>query len=131
MVPRHGLWADLTAIARGGRTRWSDQDCDCQRIWCLVNMANGVDSKQGSEVPWLLGICGANPLSTVVVELASLDGSDVAPPGWLYGCERMLLEALQMAAVEDGLGYDRPSKAVDWLINKAKNAIAKLDELPE
>ncbi|KAK3008918.1 hypothetical protein RJ639_014700 [Escallonia herrerae] len=33
--------------------------------------------------------------------------------------------------LEDRLGYDRPSKAVDWLINKAKNAIAKLDELPE
>ncbi|KAK3007253.1 hypothetical protein RJ639_016153 [Escallonia herrerae] len=32
---------------------------------------------------------------------------------------------------DDRLGYDRPSKAVDWLINKAKNAIAKLDELPE
>ncbi|KAK3002449.1 LOW QUALITY PROTEIN: hypothetical protein RJ639_020558 [Escallonia herrerae] len=32
---------------------------------------------------------------------------------------------------EDQLGYDRPSKAVDWLINKAKNAIAKLDKLPE
>ncbi|KAK3012948.1 hypothetical protein RJ639_008870 [Escallonia herrerae] len=32
---------------------------------------------------------------------------------------------------QDRLGYDRPSKAVDWLINKAKNAIAKLDELPE
>ncbi|KAK2976040.1 hypothetical protein RJ640_029913 [Escallonia rubra] len=31
----------------------------------------------------------------------------------------------------DRLGYDRPSKAVDWLINKAKNVIAKLDELPE
>ncbi|KAK3032310.1 hypothetical protein RJ639_036267 [Escallonia herrerae] len=32
---------------------------------------------------------------------------------------------------KDRLGYDRPSKAVGWLINKAKNAIAKLDELPE
>ncbi|KAK3042299.1 hypothetical protein RJ639_001894 [Escallonia herrerae] len=31
----------------------------------------------------------------------------------------------------DRLGYDRPNKAVDWLINKAKNAIAKLDELLE
>ncbi|KAK3040155.1 hypothetical protein RJ639_028405 [Escallonia herrerae] len=31
----------------------------------------------------------------------------------------------------DRLGYDRPSKAIDWLINKATNAIAKLDELPE
>ncbi|KAK3035783.1 hypothetical protein RJ639_033512, partial [Escallonia herrerae] len=31
----------------------------------------------------------------------------------------------------DRLGYDRPSKAVDWLIDKAKNAIAKLDELPD
>ncbi|KAK3002943.1 hypothetical protein RJ639_019108 [Escallonia herrerae] len=32
---------------------------------------------------------------------------------------------------KDRLSYDRPSKAVDWLINKAKNAIAKLDEQPE
>ncbi|KAK2977926.1 hypothetical protein RJ640_016603 [Escallonia rubra] len=39
--------------------------------------------------------------------------------------------AIQFYDVQDRLGYDRPSKAVDWLINKAKNAIAKLDELPE
>ncbi|KAK2968913.1 hypothetical protein RJ640_018605 [Escallonia rubra] len=39
--------------------------------------------------------------------------------------------AIQFYDVQDQLGYDQPSKAVDWLINKAKNAIAKLDELPE
>ncbi|KAF4369521.1 hypothetical protein F8388_019390 [Cannabis sativa] len=31
---------------------------------------------------------------------------------------------------EKHLGYDRPSKAVDWLIKKAKNSIDKLAELP-
>ncbi|KAF4370027.1 hypothetical protein F8388_015823 [Cannabis sativa] len=31
---------------------------------------------------------------------------------------------------EEHLGYDRPSKAVDWLIKKAKNSIDKLAELP-
>ncbi|KAK2982765.1 hypothetical protein RJ640_025181 [Escallonia rubra] len=39
--------------------------------------------------------------------------------------------AIQFYDVLDRLGYDRPSKTVDWLINKAKNAIAELDELPE
>ncbi|KAK3012372.1 hypothetical protein RJ639_012729 [Escallonia herrerae] len=39
--------------------------------------------------------------------------------------------AIQFYDVQDRLGYDRPSKAVDWLLNKAKNAIAKLDEMPE
>ncbi|XP_059665078.1 transcription factor TCP4-like [Cornus florida] len=38
--------------------------------------------------------------------------------------------AIQFYDVQDRLGYDRPSKAVDWLINKAKNAIDKLAELP-
>ncbi|XP_059282624.1 transcription factor TCP4-like [Lycium ferocissimum] len=38
--------------------------------------------------------------------------------------------AIQFYDVQDRLGYDRPSKAVDWLIKKAKDAIDKLDELP-
>ena len=38
--------------------------------------------------------------------------------------------AIQFYDVQDRLGYDRPSKAVDWLINKAKAAIDELDELP-
>ncbi|KAK1393348.1 TCP domain-containing protein [Heracleum sosnowskyi] len=38
--------------------------------------------------------------------------------------------AIQFYDVQDRLGYDRPSKAVDWLMNKAKNAIEKLEELP-
>ncbi|XP_061349652.1 transcription factor TCP4-like [Gastrolobium bilobum] len=38
--------------------------------------------------------------------------------------------AIQFYDVQDRLGYDRPSKAVDWLINKAKSAIDQLDELP-
>ncbi|CAI9784395.1 unnamed protein product [Fraxinus pennsylvanica] len=38
--------------------------------------------------------------------------------------------AIQFYDVQDRLGYDRPSKAVDWLIEKAKDAIDKLDELP-
>ncbi|KAL8088227.1 transcription factor TCP4-like [Apium graveolens] len=38
--------------------------------------------------------------------------------------------AIQFYDVQDRLGYDRPSKAVDWLMNKAKNAIDKLEELP-
>ncbi|KAF5728273.1 transcription factor TCP3-like [Tripterygium wilfordii] len=38
--------------------------------------------------------------------------------------------AIQFYDVQDRLGYDRPSKAVDWLINKAKTAIDKLAELP-
>nr|QCA48047.1 TCP12 [Petunia x hybrida] len=38
--------------------------------------------------------------------------------------------AIQFYDMQDRLGYDRPSKAVDWLINKAKNAIDKLAELP-
>ncbi|KAK7401934.1 hypothetical protein VNO78_13808 [Psophocarpus tetragonolobus] len=38
--------------------------------------------------------------------------------------------AIQFYDVQDRLGYDRPSKAVDWLIKKAKNAIDKLAELP-
>lgn len=38
--------------------------------------------------------------------------------------------AIQFYDVQDRLGFDRPSKAVDWLINKAKNAIDKLEELP-
>ncbi|KAF5728057.1 transcription factor TCP3-like [Tripterygium wilfordii] len=38
--------------------------------------------------------------------------------------------AIQFYDVQDRLGYDRPSKAVDWLINKAKAAINELAELP-
>ncbi|KAL7583383.1 transcription factor TCP4 [Lactuca sativa] len=38
--------------------------------------------------------------------------------------------AIQFYDVQDRLGYDRPSKAVDWLIKKAKTAIDELDELP-
>lgn len=38
--------------------------------------------------------------------------------------------AIQFYDVQDRLGYDRPSKAVDWLIKKAKNAIDELDQLP-
>lgn len=38
--------------------------------------------------------------------------------------------AIQFYDVQDRLGYDRPSKAVDWLIKKAKSAIDKLSDLP-
>ncbi|XP_076932166.1 transcription factor TCP3-like [Bidens hawaiensis] len=38
--------------------------------------------------------------------------------------------AIQFYDVQDRLGYDRPSKAVDWLIKNAKTAIDKLAELP-
>ncbi|XP_022935736.1 transcription factor TCP4-like [Cucurbita moschata] len=38
--------------------------------------------------------------------------------------------AIEFYDVQDRLGYDRPSKAVDWLIKKAKPAIDKLRELP-
>ncbi|XWS28057.1 hypothetical protein CRYUN_Cryun25bG0033200 [Craigia yunnanensis] len=38
--------------------------------------------------------------------------------------------AIQFYDVQDRLGYDRPSKAVDWLIKKAKPAIDELTELP-
>lgn len=38
--------------------------------------------------------------------------------------------AIDFYDVQDRLGYDRPSKAVDWLIKKAKSAIDKLRELP-
>ncbi|KMT01891.1 hypothetical protein BVRB_9g209170 [Beta vulgaris subsp. vulgaris] len=38
--------------------------------------------------------------------------------------------AIQFYDVQDRLGYDRPSKAVDWLIKKAKASIDKLAELP-
>ncbi|KAJ1377622.1 hypothetical protein SESBI_48692 [Sesbania bispinosa] len=38
--------------------------------------------------------------------------------------------AIQFYDVQDRLGYDRPSKAVDWLIKKAKAAIDELAELP-
>lgn len=38
--------------------------------------------------------------------------------------------AIQFYDLQDRLGYDRPSKAVDWLIKKAKDAIDKLAELP-
>uniref|UniRef100_A0A1J3DN83 Transcription factor TCP10 n=1 Tax=Noccaea caerulescens TaxID=107243 RepID=A0A1J3DN83_NOCCA len=42
--------------------------------------------------------------------------------------------AIQFYDVQDRLGYDRPSKAVDWLIKKAKSAIDKLEisqDVPE
>ncbi|CAL9116164.1 unnamed protein product [Musa textilis] len=38
--------------------------------------------------------------------------------------------AIQFYDVQDRLGYDRPSKAVDWLIQNAKAAIEQLAELP-
>lgn len=38
--------------------------------------------------------------------------------------------AIQFYDVQDRLGYDRPSKAVDWLLKKAKPAIDELPELP-
>ncbi|KAL0715286.1 hypothetical protein Bca4012_064608 [Brassica carinata] len=38
--------------------------------------------------------------------------------------------AIQFYDVQDRLGFDRPSKAVDWLIKKAKSAIDGLAELP-
>ncbi|KAG6416870.1 hypothetical protein SASPL_124311 [Salvia splendens] len=38
--------------------------------------------------------------------------------------------AIQFYDVQDRLGYDRPSKAVDWLIKKAKTAIDNLNDLP-
>jgi len=38
--------------------------------------------------------------------------------------------AIQFYDVQDRLGYDRPSKAVDWLIKKAKSAIDELAHLP-
>ncbi|XP_074578816.1 transcription factor PCF5-like [Curcuma longa] len=38
--------------------------------------------------------------------------------------------AIQFYDVQDRLGYDRPSKAVDWLIKNAKDAIDQLAELP-
>ncbi|XVE80045.1 hypothetical protein DITRI_Ditri14bG0107500 [Diplodiscus trichospermus] len=38
--------------------------------------------------------------------------------------------AIQFYDVQDRLGCDRPSKAVDWLIKKAKSAIDELAELP-
>lgn len=38
--------------------------------------------------------------------------------------------AIEFYDVQDRLGYDRPSRAVDWLIRKAKSSIDKLAELP-
>nr|GMC56638.1 transcription factor TCP4-like [Ipomoea batatas] len=38
--------------------------------------------------------------------------------------------AIQFYDVQDRLGYDRPSKAVDWLMKKAKPAIDELAQLP-
>ncbi|OWM73367.1 hypothetical protein CDL15_Pgr001481 [Punica granatum] len=38
--------------------------------------------------------------------------------------------AIQFYDVQDRLGFDRPSKAVDWLIRKAKSSIDKLADLP-
>ncbi|KAM3285003.1 transcription factor TCP4 [Capsicum chacoense] len=38
--------------------------------------------------------------------------------------------AIQFYDVQDRLGYDRPSKAIDWLINEAKAAIDALGEFP-
>ncbi|PKA55590.1 Transcription factor TCP3 [Apostasia shenzhenica] len=39
--------------------------------------------------------------------------------------------AIQFYDVQDRLGFDRPSKAVDWLIRNAKPAIDQLAELPQ
>jgi hypothetical protein len=36
--------------------------------------------------------------------------------------------AIEFYDVQDRLGYDRPSKAIDWLIHKAKAAIEALDD---
>ncbi|XP_042455267.1 transcription factor PCF5-like [Zingiber officinale] len=48
-------------------------------------------------------------------------------------CDRRLRlsahTAIQFYDVQDHLGYDRPSKAVDWLIQNAKVAIDKLTAL--
>ncbi|RWW49495.1 hypothetical protein BHE74_00044322 [Ensete ventricosum] len=38
--------------------------------------------------------------------------------------------AIQFYDVQDRLGYDRPSKAVDWLMQNAKTAIDQLADLP-
>ncbi|KAD3066790.1 hypothetical protein R6Q59_019008 [Mikania micrantha] len=38
--------------------------------------------------------------------------------------------AIQFYDVQDRLGYDRPSKAVDWLIKQAKSSIDELAKLP-
>ena len=38
--------------------------------------------------------------------------------------------AIQFYDVQDRLGFDRPSKAVDWLIKKAKASIDELAQLP-
>ncbi|GMN43613.1 hypothetical protein TIFTF001_012805 [Ficus carica] len=38
--------------------------------------------------------------------------------------------AIQFYDIQDRLGYDQPSKAIDWLIEKAKSAIEALAELP-
>ncbi|KAK9674488.1 hypothetical protein RND81_12G236000 [Saponaria officinalis] len=38
--------------------------------------------------------------------------------------------AIQFYDVQDRLGYDRPSKAVDWLITKARASIDELHQLP-
>ncbi|GMH05491.1 hypothetical protein Nepgr_007331 [Nepenthes gracilis] len=38
--------------------------------------------------------------------------------------------AIQFYDVQDRLGYDRPSEAVDWLMEKAKASIHKLDAQP-
>ncbi|KNA08315.1 hypothetical protein SOVF_163700 [Spinacia oleracea] len=38
--------------------------------------------------------------------------------------------AIEFYDVQDRLGYDRPSKVVEWLMKKAQTCIDKLDELP-
>ncbi|KAL5575302.1 hypothetical protein UlMin_017001 [Ulmus minor] len=38
--------------------------------------------------------------------------------------------AIEFYDVQDRLGFDQPSKAIDWLIEKAKSAIEALAELP-
>ncbi|EFJ22810.1 hypothetical protein SELMODRAFT_89227, partial [Selaginella moellendorffii] len=38
--------------------------------------------------------------------------------------------AIQFYDVQDRLGYDQPSKAVEWLMKKAKNAIDELSQIP-
>lgn len=39
--------------------------------------------------------------------------------------------AIQFYDVQDRLGYDRPSKAIDWLIDKAREAIEALSDFPK
>ncbi|EFJ15997.1 hypothetical protein SELMODRAFT_29162, partial [Selaginella moellendorffii] len=38
--------------------------------------------------------------------------------------------AIQFYDIQDRLGYDQPSKAIEWLLKKAKPAIDELNQLP-